>query len=820
MTYDGAGNVLTVSDANGRVTTNAYDALNRLKSTRQSPDANSANDILVRNDYDAAGNRTAVIDGKNQRTEFTYDGFNRNLTVKDPASRTVTFAYNALNKTSRLDSMGQETTYAYDARHRLTDVTYVGRTQDNRAYAYDAVGRLLAVTEPGKSVANAVYTYDALGRQLTEISSGEQHTYAYDLIGNRVTVTYGGTSTVLTSTYDVLNRLATLTEGARVTTYGYDLNGNRVFQSLPNGEETDTTFDALNRQTGIVTTKSGGGTLLELVQAYDLVGNVSHITESYPDSMLSGRTVTNTYDGVNRLVGETTVESAKTVATVYTFDKANNRTVRAVATATGSGTTVVTTAYVYNNLNQLQTATEGSAVTGFSYDLNGNRATRTKAGQTETYVYDYENRLLTLTDALSSGSSALDYAYTYDYRTRRVERTEAGVVTKSVFSGGVSVSEYLGGSPAVASVEYIRGSDWGGGVGGLLYSVRSGTPSFKHYNSRGDVISETNTAGAATWQGTYEAYGTRTQEIGTTEDRQKANTKEEDPTGLLNEGFRYRCLETGVFITRDPLGFVDGPNMYAYVVQNPWSQFDPEGLKTRKEREERKKRWDAEYEKADKEQQELKGRQSNGVWSNAADEKRYDRLFAKKAFYSLAAQYEQNQIDKIDQTARVISWISKRTVEEEAAELDDEGELYNEGRKLVAAGIAAEQVSAYYGGKLIGWGAGKIVGKIGVLIEQRTARHLAKLSRAGEVLDKGGLLTKAGRAAQKHGSRPGSVFPPTTGNPASINQQGQSILDNILASPRKTIKPNRFGGQDIHALDGRGARFNGAGEFMGFLEPS
>jgi RHS repeat-associated protein len=54
---------------------------------------------------------------------------------------------------------------------------------------------------------------------------------------------------------------------------------------------------------------------------------------------------------------------------------------------------------------------------------------------------------------------------------------------------------------------------------------------------------------------------------------------DEDPTGLLNEGFRYRDLETGTFITRDPLGFVDGPNMYAYVVQNPWTKFDPLGLK-------------------------------------------------------------------------------------------------------------------------------------------------------------------------------------------------------------------------------------------------
>lgn len=40
----------------------------------------------------------------------------------------------------------------------------------------------------------------------------------------------------------------------------------------------------------------------------------------------------------------------------------------------------------------------------------------------------------------------------------------------------------------------------------------------------------------------------------------------------------YRDLETGTFLTRDPAGFVDGPNLYAYVNQNPWTKFDPEGL--------------------------------------------------------------------------------------------------------------------------------------------------------------------------------------------------------------------------------------------------
>ena len=141
-------------------------------------------------------------------------------------------------------------------------------------------------------------------------------------------------------------------------------------------------------------------------------------------------------------------------------------------------------------------------------------------------------------------------------------------------------------SATTPAVEYIRGSDYGGGVGGILYTLRSGSPSFKHYNSRGDVVAATDGTGTLTYQAAYEAFGKHggtasSQEYisaGATLDRQRANTKDEDPTGLLNEGFRYRDLETGTFLTRDPLGFVDGPNVYTYVRQNPWTKFDPLGL--------------------------------------------------------------------------------------------------------------------------------------------------------------------------------------------------------------------------------------------------
>jgi RHS repeat-associated protein len=152
------------------------------------------------------------------------------------------------------------------------------------------------------------------------------------------------------------------------------------------------------------------------------------------------------------------------------------------------------------------------------------------------------------------------------------------VVTSVVFSGGTSVQEYTGASSPALAVEYVRGSDYGGGVGGILYTIRSGTPSYTHENRRGDVVAKTNASGSLTYQAQYEAFGNQVATSGSTLDRQKSNSKDTDPTNLVNEGFRYRDLETGSFITRDPAGMIDGPNEYTYVNQNPWTRFDPEGL--------------------------------------------------------------------------------------------------------------------------------------------------------------------------------------------------------------------------------------------------
>ncbi|KOY60302.1 hypothetical protein [Photorhabdus heterorhabditis] len=54
-------------------------------------------------------------------------------------------------------------------------------------------------------------------------------------------------------------------------------------------------------------------------------------------------------------------------------------------------------------------------------------------------------------------------------------------------------------------------------------------------------------------------------------------------------------------------------------------------------------------------------------------------------------------------------------------------------------------------------------------------------------------LTLAGRALQKHGSRPGSIFPEAKGNPSAINEQGQKIVDSILNDPNKKVIQSNTG---------------------------
>lgn len=564
--YDAAGNVIAsrtaVQPGEVRTILNRYDALNRLEST-----TDAAGQTTMYG-YDAEGHRRSVADARTHTTQFRYDGLGRVTSQTDHLGRATTHQFDGAVELARNDAEGRRTTYGYDPRLRLKTGTYAGRPEDNRTYAYDAAGNLTAVTQPGNGgLCSVGYDYDAANRLISETSAGVTHQYAYDLAGSRTRTLLGGTARETLAAYDLLGRLTSLNESGRVTTYGYDNGGNPVRQTMPGGGgEITRTYDALNRLHSI------SGSSYVAVHRYTLAGELVRLEESYPAQTALNRTVTNGYDAIGRLTSET-VTGAGSGVTSYSYDAAGNRVRRT------RGSETIT--YTCNALNQLisQSSNVGTSAT-YSYDLDGNRTSRvsTLLGEPDAvYEYDHEHRLIGV-ETLDLTGAAVSHGYLYDYRTRRVGRSEAGQGTASVFSGGQSVADYPDGT-MLPSVEYQRGLDLGGGgVGGLLYSLRAEQPNYSYSNHRGDIVARRNGGGMLTWAANYEAFGTRPLELGTDPDRQRANTKEEDPTGLLNEGHRYRDLATGTFLTRDPAGFIDGPNLYAYVSQNPWSKFDPQGL--------------------------------------------------------------------------------------------------------------------------------------------------------------------------------------------------------------------------------------------------
>ena len=445
------------------------------------------------------------------------------------------------------------------------------------------------------------YTYDNLNRVSTETSVGVTHTYKYDLNGNRTNAAYGVTGRSVDWAYDALNRIETIVEGSNETEYLYDLNSKPVYRKYPSDVEEFRSFDAMGRLLTMDTYLTNGATF-GMAYTYDLVGSALQMVQT--SSNLTGKAqdavTTWEYDDRYRLTAETVDDASSFVRrTEYEWDSADNRLFKDSFGITGTTTSSVSSiVYTNNALNQMVgyvAEAPGLATTNvaFFYDANGSRTNKsvTVGGMTSSssYTYDEDNRLVAVAGGGDPGS--LTHAFKYDYRSRRYYRsTPSTPHMYCIFDGGLSIQEHEvnveATPPSLSSLttEFIRGEGMGGGVGGMVYSIKddgSGNDDIicSHANHRGDIIARSNLEGSLTSFALYEAYGTRPYEWGTDPDRQKANTKEEETDlNLLNEGFRYRDLETGTFLTRDPIGYLDGPNAYCYVHCNPIMRFDAWGL--------------------------------------------------------------------------------------------------------------------------------------------------------------------------------------------------------------------------------------------------
>jgi len=294
QTYSATGQVLTVTDPNGNVTTNSYDGDDRLVSvadplqhiTNYAYDAMSRlasvsnlaiqSTPLEQRTYSPDGLLATLTDANSNATQFAFDGLDRLSTTSYPDTTTEALTYDADgNALTRKTRAGATITFTYDTLNRMA--TKVPPSPEATVtYSYDLANRLAAVSDTSASMgapasgSAAIYSiktfYDQLNRpiqvrwtpistQVTPTATSATFTYGYDQTNRRISQTANDNSwwSYPTTTANVsytANNLNQYTAVGSVTP-SYDGNGNLAYDGSFNY-----CYDAESRLIAII----GGGT--------------------------------------------------------------------------------------------------------------------------------------------------------------------------------------------------------------------------------------------------------------------------------------------------------------------------------------------------------------------------------------------------------------------------------------------------------------------------------------------------------------------------------------------------------------------------------
>lgn len=460
-TYDRNGNLLTVTDQLGKVTTYEYDALDRrTKVTRH-------DGTFSRTEYDPNGNVTDTYDFNNNRTHFVYDALHRVIVEQrfeavNSRHQFFEYEYDANGNRTAVEeihpvtnAVQSRTTFQYDQLNRLTQTNYPATVDHGPASVvntYDDNGNLLTVTDQRGNVSRNCYTNRNLLKSAKR-TGGEvdlacsdpayRTDYAYDLNGNRVTMTVFREDSAVwqpkttTYEYDATNRLVrTIDPLLRETVTNYDDNGNVTLVTDPANMQTKTEYDALNRQKRVIT--DFGRKNLTTTNRYDAVGNVVVVSDP------NGVSTSSQYDSLHRLVriiqignittfsydangNRTAVIDGNSHSTIYQYDGLN-RVIREtdpigkytasvydefgnlVTKVQSDGATNVTTAFTYDQLHRLKNTVYPTYTVSRSYDASGNLLSITDPNTNLSYQYDSLNRLTRETNNLLNR----ELRYTFD----------------------------------------------------------------------------------------------------------------------------------------------------------------------------------------------------------------------------------------------------------------------------------------------------------------------------------------------------------------------------------------------------------------------
>jgi YD repeat-containing protein len=232
LTMDALGRLINIAEPNGASTTYSYDTLDNLVSVTQ----NGVSGDVTRSRTFTYDSLSRLINSCNPESIAS----GSSCTAGGPWSNTYIYDANG-NLTSKTDSRGIQTIYAYDGLNRLLSKTYLGGQTSTLSSCYqydgtvpDGIGRLANEwTQPGSCGTwsgaapagtvswRSILLYDPMGRIETEqqcayapCATPNQLQHSYDLAGN-ITYSDNGLQNTpnllgLSSTFDGAGRLATI----------------------------------------------------------------------------------------------------------------------------------------------------------------------------------------------------------------------------------------------------------------------------------------------------------------------------------------------------------------------------------------------------------------------------------------------------------------------------------------------------------------------------------------------------------------------------------------------------------------------------------
>ena len=481
--------------------------------------------------------------GTKKRRQYPYDALNR-LVAKclDSANGALLAEYlfdaagqkGLLSRSKAYSAEGVVEIYnvTYDARNRLTQQNWIvpgtGGGMFRLDHAYNAADQPTTLRYPGGTA----------GEQGELVATG------YNALGQMNSVSGSGVSYVSSTTYNARGQVTEqrLDTGSNGLTrqYIYDENTMRL-----------TTLRA-----GVASPYTN---LQNLSYTYDAVGNIASLV----DGVNSSQRQCFQYDALDRLTHAFTGNSDCTAYSA-TGNYPYNHTY--VYDAIGNITSYAGNTYSYDaGKPHAVSAAYGNS---YGYDGNGNQTSRTIAGTTYSFVFDYENRLT----EVKQGSTTLA-TFLYDANGNRVKGTVDGVTT--VYIAGIYERQ------GAAASSYYEG----GGLRRSGYSTNNGV-----FYMLGDHLKSTSALvarnGVLNVKYFYYPYGARRgMPFNTITAKhftgQYHETALPGGEGLSFYNARWYDPKLGSFLNADSIvpnpGDPQSFNRYAYAGGNPLRFSDPSG---------------------------------------------------------------------------------------------------------------------------------------------------------------------------------------------------------------------------------------------------